>query len=657
VTRNVLVRAATGSLVLYAVAFLALALGGARRSDFTVAIAAVFLLGAGSLVQLTLTRARRERLLPRLRRWLPRLAMAVGALLVAYWVLRLRVGNPTAGWGLCGVCTSYLGIGLALTEIRAQEAHGLKLGIWLTTASAVAFVLGLELALHLSLLWALLAVVALLSVPAGITLLSERLVTGPPRALRLGLVLGPIVGVSGTLLLVLWTGIPSSFAWALTGVLFVLLGAIASNTQVDVLLVVTVLTLVWATAPHGVGDDESVAPRPGKRAMVSLGDSYMSGEGSQRFFSETNHAGVNECRRSPKAYVRRVVKDRRSSLHRLGFFACSGALTENIFDHDYPQYPGEPVGTTAERGSVQLEQLQSLIRKGVDVRLIIISIGGNDASFAEIGSGCLAPGSCVERGQTWLQDLAEVSRRVDRTYAELAKVAPDVPVVAVPYPQPISETACAYSQLGQDEHKFLNGFVNELDRLIKTSARNARFYYLGGMRNALGARGLRICDGVPEEMGVNFIALKSIDGVVDQRLFPSKWIHNSLHPNEKGHKAMAGVLRRWMAKHHDPPNRTPRRPPESFAPVSLGDLMGSDRVAYCGQPGPDPRYCDRGDNAWAMTQVLLLIHEAALPLLLVVFGCLLFWLPVLVRTRPLWAWVGDQLQRLALGLPGLRSLR
>jgi lysophospholipase L1-like esterase len=647
--RNALVRCAVAALVLYVVAFAGLSVGGAKRSAVIVAIAVVFLVAAAVLLQLALSRARARRLLsPRVRLWAPVAIMAAGAALGVY----SRLGSPTGGWGLCGLCAFYLGAGQALAELRSRRGGAPWRGVIVSAACAVLFAAGLILCLEVSAAWLALAVAVLLVAPVGLALLSEDVLRMRRRPRRLGVVLGPVLVLAGALALLSWTDIPASFTWALVGALFVLVGAIASSTQADVLLVVTVVALIWTATPRGVAAGDAIAPANGQPTLVSLGDSYMSGEGASVFFQGTNDSGRNECRRSPTAYAHLVVQpDRATPLRRLAFFACSGALAANVYAR--PQWPGEPIDDTPKAGLDQLQQLRSLVdRPGADVRLIIVSIGGNDAGFATVGMACLAPGSCVERGQTWLNGLGEVAGRVGRAYREIRAVAGmDVPVLAVPYPEPISDRACPYSSLAQDERRFLRGFVRELNGAIRQSARDAGFYYLGAMEGAFSDR-LRICDAPEEQVGVNFIALRSVEGVVDQVVIPSNWIHNSLHPNERGHAAMAGVLESWLRSHPDPPAKPdPQDQPEPFTPVSLPDLMRPAETSYCGGPAPEPPYCNRGDTDWTMTQVGLVVRDAAIPALALVAGWWLLWLSVLGRTRAGWEGLGDRIGRRLLGEP------
>jgi hypothetical protein len=142
---------------------------------------------------------------------------------------------------------------------------------------------------------------------------------------------------------------------------------------------------------------------------------------------------------------------------------------------------------------------------------------------------------------------------------------------------------------------------------------------------------------------VNFIALDSVNGVVDQAVTPTNWIHNSLHPNEDGHAAMAGVLERWLRSHPNPAARPhPAEEPRPFEPASLEELMGPAEVSYCGGPDPAPDYCDRSDDEWTVTQIGLVARDASIPALLIAAGWWLVWLPLLGLTRPRWERLGDR---------------
>jgi lysophospholipase L1-like esterase len=611
-------------------AFGFLSYGGIDRSGVMVLIGAGLLAAAAIAFQAMMRRHDRLR---RARRRIAYGLILAGVALGAVWL----VFKPGGGVGLSGICALYLGFGQLLAEWRAGQKAP-RYGLAVCAASAAAFVLGLALAVWVHAFGLALSAIALLLAPVGLTLLSEDVMRRRRLRSWLALPAGLLAALAGVLLLEHWTGLPPHLAWPLAAALFVLVGAIASSTQADVLIVVTVVALAWTAIPEGVkGGDATRAD--GRPTLVSLGDSYMSGEGAEKYFEKTNQAGENECRRAPTAYAHEVVAEGRAGpLERLAFFACSGAETDDLDPDD--QYPNEPIDDgTPDSGDSQVTQLEARHRRGGD-RIVIVSIGGNDAEFSTIGMACLAPGSCVERGQVWLDRLGGVAEDVEASYRKIRRAVDDaVPIVAVPYPQPIRETSCPSSLLEDDEHRFLHGFVKQLNGRIRQAARDARIYFLDGMRGAFG-EGLRICDGRTEDMGVNFIALRSVRGFVEQALHPANWIHNSLHPNEDGHDAMAIVLEDWLREHAAPPVR-PRGDdvPEPFAPASLEGVM-QEPVPHC-RGTPEPDHCDRDDDQWAITQVARFLAGALLPALVLVAGCWLFWLPVLARTRYYWEERGD----------------
>ncbi len=643
-----LVAVVAGALFALAFGILTWTHGG---SDWIVGGAAACLVPATILLQVTSSRVRQHELLSSGKRgWIPIGIAVAGVALVGLWALGTKLGFLTGAWGLGGVCLIYLGIGQLLAEIRAESEFAWERGKKLSIASAVALVVGVVVCLLFSIHGIWLALLAILAAPAGLTLLSEGVLRETrPWYGRGSLVAGALVAAAA-----IWFHYGLDLGPTLTvvvvGAAFVLLGAIASSTQADILLVVTVAALFWAATPIRAEHVKPVAPTAGEPTLVALGDSYISGEGAKEFLKGTNDAGVNECRRAPTAYPYVAVAEGRvKPMERLAFLACSGAETNDVLVD--AQWRGEPIDDTRGAGESQQEQLEALLRsRRADPKLIVFSIGGNDAGFADIATACLAPGTCVERGQIWLNRLQDVAQRIHKTYKEIRASAGDVPVLAVPYPVPIADHRCSYSQLGDDEHRFLNRFVVQLDRAVANAANRAGVHYLSDMENAL--EHLRLCDGEKEEdVGVNFIRVKSVQGVVDQVLKPYTWLHNSFHPNETGHAAMATVLETWIAMHKGPPpNPDPQPDLAPYVAPRLDTVVGTVAHPYC-EATAEPRYCDRGDSDWALTKLVGAAVKAAPALLLLVAGWWLWWLPVLDWTRPRFFAGGDWLANVLFG-PG-----
>lgn len=647
---------------LYVTAFAALSTPAALGSDWVVGAAVLFLVLAALLLQLTLTRARERGSLSRGERLLiPCVIVGVGVGVLGLWFLNRWLGIlPGGAWGLSGVCAVYLGAGQLLAEVRAVDARPGHSGLLVSGVCAVLFAAGLAVCLWLSVFGLAAVALALLFAPVGVTLVSEGVLREHRSWAFTALLVGVALVGSAAAWLSYGLDLRPSLTWALLGATLVLVAAIASSTQADVLLVVTIVVLFWAATPFGVAADDTIAPAEGHPTLVALGDSYISGEGATEFFKGTNDAGRNGCRRSPKAYPYLVVEGGKAgAMRRLAFVACSGARMANVIRK--PQFRGEPIDDTPGRGKSQLAQLRDLLRAGgADPGLVVVSIGGNDAGFAGIATACLAPGSCVERGQLWLDRLPEVARRMRTAYEEIRKVVgAKVAVLAVPYPVPIGERPCAYSQLDAGEHRFLQGFVEQLDGAIRQSARAAGFYYLGDMVGVLSREKLRICDAPEADIGVNFIRLKSVKGVVDQVLEPQIWLHNSMHPNETGHEAMAAVLAAWIRSHPDPPAKPdPRDEPGAFIPATLDDLLGPGAGSYCRDPAASrPRYCGRANGSWALTKAAGVLAEATPALLLLTVGCWLSCLILLQRTRPAFHALGDRAARLLFELAARQPFR
>ncbi len=307
-----------------------------------------------------------------------------------------------------------------------------------------------------------------------------------------------------------------------------------------------------------------------------LGDSFMSGEGAERFFEGTNTRGENECRRAPTAHPARVVLEESGAVpDNVTFLACSGALATHI--HEVPQHPGEPIDgpvldeerltdTPVTRGLPQLtnlfEQLEQTGLDEGDVDLVLVSIGGNDALFGDIVQACVLPGDCSAVGQAWIDNLQTVRPLIAKAYEAVRRELRTTPVVVVPYPIPIEREkgSCDYSMFSANEHQSLSWFTEQLNAMLRREAADHGFYFLDDMATALENR--QICDGDPDDVGVNFLAANGVNGLLEQQANPRNWLHNSMHPNESGHAAMAAVLRRWLEEEASlqttgPPDRVP----------------------------------------------------------------------------------------------------
>lgn len=107
---------------------------------------------------------------------------------------------------------------------------------------------------------------------------------------------------------------------------------------------------------------------PDKLHIAALGDSFSSGEGT---FDYTNTG--NDCHRSEKAYGPLLAAKSQPST--LTFRACSGAVTDDFLSSN-PRNQNEPAQTVPS-------SLPS------DTEVVVLTIGGNDAGFAEVIDQCV----------------------------------------------------------------------------------------------------------------------------------------------------------------------------------------------------------------------------------------------------------------------------
>jgi GDSL-like Lipase/Acylhydrolase family len=583
------------AIVLYLVSCIAF-IGLRERGGLwaTIAILAVVVFGIW-LTHVIRIEVREGRTPRRLAVLLVLLPLILGGALLWLWLRTDR----SDGWGFFGVATFYIGVGLVISQIRHSRRWSRPLGIRFGLVTLAAVVIAV-VALLLEQSWAPpLLVIGILAAPVAISLLSADFNFSlqrqrDPRNARTLAIAGALVVGASAVVLVLAIDLGASFTLTFAVLLFLAVLAVAARSNADVVLFVAAIAVVWATAPRTEPLPESVTAEAGEAVLAALGDSFTSGEGAPRYFEGTNNEGENECRRAPTAYPTQLA-DVPEAADDVIFIACSGARATHI--HESPQHPGEPIegpasaGTEATtevvRGLPQLDNLQwQLEQAGLapeDIELVLVGIAGNDAGFGDIARTCVLPGDCSELGQAWLDSLErEVRPVVSRAYEAIDEALPETPVLVVPYPVPIDpKKDCDYSAFDADEHEFLAAFTRRLDGVLREAAADSRFHFLDEMIDALDDH--QLCDGDADDVGVNFLASNSVDGLLEQEVNPSHWFHNSMHPNPTGHRLMARTVGTWMRDNPDPSARTTVAPtPELDQSAGFGDeCVGDPELEEC----------------------------------------------------------------------------
>lgn len=195
-----------------------------------------------------------------------------------------------------------------------------------------------------------------------------------------------------------------------------------------------VLTLVGVLLP---------APAQAAAASyVALGDSYSSGVGTRSYIADSGN-----CQRSTYAYPSLVAGQLGYALN---FQACSGATISTVTGN-------------------QLGALTST------TKYVTLSVGGNDAGFADVLTECAQPGwmsNCnraVDGAQNFIKNT--LPGRLTTLYSTIRSKAPNAVVVIVGYPRVFMGEDCnALTWFSPAEETRLNATADLLNSKLSAAA-------------------------------------------------------------------------------------------------------------------------------------------------------------------------------------------
>lgn len=243
----------------------------------------------------------------------------------------------------------------------------------------------------------------------------------------------------------------------------------------------TVLALTLAAVAT-----QAAAAAPGDE-YVALGDSYSSGTGTRDYLDDGT-----ECLRSTRAYPSLTAA---AGGLDLDLRACSGA-------------------TTADVTATQLSALSSSTDR------VSISVGGNDAGFADVLTECAMPGwasdcnGAIDGAEATINGT--LPARLSTLYSSIRSKAPAAGVVVVGYPRIFMGEDCnALTWFSPEEQTRLNATADLLNSRLRTAAQSAGFTFVDPTS---AFRGHAVCDD-PEWL----------NGLSDP-------IVESYHPNVAGHR-------------------------------------------------------------------------------------------------------------------------
>lgn len=179
------------------------------------------------------------------------------------------------------------------------------------------------------------------------------------------------------------------------------------------------------------------------------------------------------------------------------------------------------------------------LARAAGVRLVTVTVGGNDVGFAGVLRRCATRLRCdryyANHGRDLLRArIGTLARRLPGAYAAIRRAAPSARVVIVGYPRlfpprPSRFTCAALSSIGPEEIRYLNARVADLDLVVGDRARAAGAGYLDVLDafagHAVGCTGAQ---------WVNH--------------FSPTHLTYSFHPNAAGHRRLADLVERWLRR-------------------------------------------------------------------------------------------------------------
>ncbi|MEW1930321.1 SGNH/GDSL hydrolase family protein [Streptomyces sp. NPDC088360] len=235
------------------------------------------------------------------------------------------------------------------------------------------------------------------------------------------------------------------------------------------LLLATAFALTGAAAAQADQRSDQQAAATG---YVALGDSYSSGFGAGAYDS-----GSGDCKRTPRAYP--ALWAAANSPSSFNFTACSGART----------------------GDVVANQLGPL---GSGTGLVSLSVGGNDAGFADVMTTCVlqSESNCLARiAQARSYVETTLPGNLDKVYTAISAKAPAAQVVVLGYPRFYKLGGGCLAGLSEKERSAINGAADLLNSTTAKRAADHGFTF-GDVTSTF--TGHEICSGSPWLHSVNW---------------------------------------------------------------------------------------------------------------------------------------------------------
>jgi hypothetical protein len=301
------------------------------------------------------------------------------------------------------------------------------------------------------------------------------------------------------------------------------------------------------------------APPNSRPVLVAIGDSFMSGEGTDLYLPGTATAN-NLCHRSALAYPPQVAE---ALGMQLVFAACSGAKSRDVLGKDSTessgQYPESPRDVPGARPQIELLSKSAVHTSVDDVGIVLLSIGGNDANFGDIVRTCLVT-NCEPMWNRWMEDLETAGQQIGEVHKAIARtVSKGTRVLVTLYPAPIVAAECGAlgEQLTKSELAWvLDTFLTRLNYVIQFWASTHGFEVVDLSRTF---EGVRVCEVPYGQAAATAFNLRRNDIRAVRELLGSS-AQGSFHPNVLGHNLMKAAILAKLGQSPDHGNHPPLFP-------------------------------------------------------------------------------------------------
>ncbi len=313
----------------------------------------------------------------------------------------------------------------------------------------------------------------------------------------------------------------------------------------------------------------ALAQNPQNLRIVSIGDSFASGEGNPNGVTAAGAAvwSNTPCHRSINN-GRRFAANRINNLPDVSVsfsdFACSGAtINSGLLG---PMTSAAPETPTAQIGGQVAAVANSFGNQLIDI--LMVSIGGNDAGFASVVKECMLPTDCRTSPVVTnaIQRITSVvPQRLDNLAAQLANLNTRF-VYITEYPNVLKRkdgvfcggfddlfipsgdlAGIAMRFVSQQESQFLlENFLRPLNDQLQAAAQRHGWRYVAGVEDTVAPHGF--CNA-PGQRWVNTLG----DSFVRQGNHTG-----TAHPNVDGHRAYADSLIRRATLDFNLPLEAPR---------------------------------------------------------------------------------------------------